>query len=265
VIASLAGLLTGLAAGFVGVGGGEFRIPILVRVLRFPIPQAAGINLVVGLFTVTLGVFRRWGQHPFGGDAVVLLGVMALASAAGATLGVLGRRRLPVRLLGLAVRAYLVVVGLWMLYEAIAHVEHVLVDPSGAARWVLAAAVAFAIAVVSGVMGVAGGEMRIPALLYLFGVPIVEAGTLSLLVSIPTVAAGALTDRRLGGIPNAVLRVTLVLALASLAGVWLGAMLLPYANRELIKGTLGVVLLLASVRLPTDVGGPPPAAGAGRM
>lgn len=265
MIASLAGLLTGIAAGFVGVGGGEFRIPVLIRVLRFPIPLAAAINLVVGLFTVTLGVLRRWGQHPFSDEAVMLVGVMATASGAGAVIGVLGRRRLPLAPLGTAVRAYLVVVGLWMLYESIAHAEHVLLDPEGAARWALAAAVAFVIAVVSGVMGVAGGEMRIPALLYLFGVPIVEAGTLSLMVSIPTVAAGAIVERRLGGIPDSVLRVTLVLGIASLVGVWLGAMLLPYANREVLKGTLGVVLLLASVKLPTDVGGPLPAPGGGRV
>jgi uncharacterized membrane protein YfcA len=87
--------------------------------------------------------------------------------------------------------------------------------------------------------------------MYLFGVPIVEAGTLSLAVSLPTVAAGALTDRRLGGLPNTVLQVALVMGMASAIGVLLGAALLPYANREVIKGTLGVVLLLATVRLAT--------------
>ena len=53
-----------------------------------------------------------------------------------------------------------------------------------------------------GSYGCTRGEMRIPALLYLFGIPIVEAGTLSLAVSVPTVAAGAFTDRRIGRIPG---------------------------------------------------------------
>lgn len=109
--------------------------------------------------------------------------------------------------------------------------------------------VAFAIAVVSGVLGVAGGEMRIPARLYLFGVPIVEAGTLSLAVSIPTVAAGAFADRRLGGIPNSAVPIAVAMGVASAVGVLIGAAWLPYAGREVIKGTLGVVLLLATVRL----------------
>lgn len=248
-VASVSGLLTGVAAGFVGVGGGEFRIPVLVQLLQFPLKLAGGVNLLVGLFTVAVGVFRRWGQHSPTSDDLMLVAVMGVASLAGAALGVLGRERMPVRPLRVVVCAYLVIVGVWMLYESIAHVEHALLNPAGMDRWLLAALVAFVIAVISGVMGLAGGEMRIPALLYLFGVPIVAAGTLSLAVSIPTVAAGAFADRRLGGIPNAVVPLAIVMGVASALGVVAGAWLVPYASREVIKGTLGVVLLLATVRL----------------
>ena len=248
-IASVSGVLTGTAAGFIGVGGGEFRIPVLVSLLKFPFKAAGGVNLVVGLFTVALGVLRRWGQHSWTGDDLLLVGVMGVMSLAGSAVGVFGRERMPVRPLRIIVCSYLVVVGLWMLYEAIAHVEHVLLEPTGLARWTLAGVIAFGIAVVSGVLGVAGGEMRIPALLYLFGVPIVEAGTLSLAVSVPTVAAGALTDRRLGGIPNSALRLALLMGAASALGVLIGAALLPYADRDSVKAALGIVLLLATVRL----------------
>jgi uncharacterized membrane protein YfcA len=249
VIASVSGLFTGVAAGFIGVGGGEFRIPVLVELLKFPLKLAGGVNLVVGLFTVALGALRRWGQHSLTQDDLMLIGIMGIASLAGAAVGVFGRERMPVRPLRVVVCVYLIVVGIWMLYESFAHAEHVLLEPTGMARWILAAVIALAIAVVSGVLGVAGGEMRIPTLLYLFGVPIVEAGTLSLAVSIPTVAAGAFTDRRLGGIPNSVVRVAVIMGIASAIGVLVGAALVPYASREVIKGTLGVVLLLATVRL----------------
>jgi uncharacterized protein len=249
LIASVSGLFTGVAAGFIGVDGGEFRIPVLIELLKLPLKLGGGVNLVVGLFTVVLGVLRRWGQFSPTRDDLTFIGIMGAASLAGAALGVLGRERMPVRPLRIIVCVYLVVVGLWMLYGSIAHVEHVLLDPRGVSRWIFAAVVAFAIAVVGGVLGVTGGEMRIPALLYLFGVPIVEAGTLSLAVSIPTVAAGAFTDRRLGGIPDSVVRVALVMGIASAVGVLIGAALVPYASREVIKGTLGVVLLLATVRM----------------
>jgi uncharacterized membrane protein YfcA len=39
------------------------------------------------------------------------------------------------------------------------------------------------------------------------------------------------------------------MGIASAVGVLVGAALVPYASREVIKGALGVVLLLATVRL----------------
>jgi uncharacterized protein len=249
VIAVISGLLTGVAAGLIGVGGGEFRIPVLVQLLGLPLKLAGGVNLVVGLFTVVLGVSRRWGQHASTRDDLVLAGIMAVVSVIGAAIGVFGRQKLPLRPLKWVTCVYLVIVGAWMLYEAIAHTEHVLLDLRGAGRWILAALVGFVTAVASGILGVAGGEMRIPALLYLFGLPIREAGTLSLMVSIPTVAAGALTDRHLGRLPNTVLRIALLMGAASAVGVLAGAALLPYADRDVIKGSLGIILMLATVRL----------------
>jgi len=248
-LAVISGFVTGAAAGLIGVGGGEFRIPVLVQLLGFPLKFAGGVNLVIGLFTVLLGALRRRGQHSWTREDIVLTGIMGGVSVVGAALGALGRGKLPFRPLKWVVCVYLIVVGLWMLYEAIAHVEHVLLEPTGVVRWVLAAAVAFAIAVASGMLGVAGGEMRIPALLYIFAVPIREAGTLSLMISIPTVAAGAFTDRRSGRIPNAVLKIAVLMGVASASGVLVGAALLPYVDRDVIKGSLGVILLLATVRL----------------
>lgn len=93
----------------------------------------------------------------------------------------------------------------------------------------------------------AGGEMRIPALMYLFSVPIKEAGTISLLVSIPTVAAGAITYRRLGLLPNRALVVAIMMGLGSLIGVLIGASLLAVVDKHTIKGLLGVILLMATV------------------
>lgn len=252
-IAIVAGLVTGTAAGLIGVGGGEFRIPVLVRLFRLPLKLAGGVNLVIGLFTVSVGVLRRWGQHVWSRDDLVLVGIMGAVSLLGAVLGALLRGKLPFRPLKWILISYLILVGAWMLYEAIAHVEHVLFQPTGAGRWLLAGVVGFVIAVVSGVLGVAGGEMRIPALLYLFGVSIKEGGTLSLMVSVPTVAAGAVTDRRMGQMSNTGLFLAVRMGVASIIGVLIGAALLPYVDRETIKGLLGIILLLATVRLTTGV------------
>jgi uncharacterized membrane protein YfcA len=91
--------------------------------------------------------------------------------------------------------------------------------------------------------------MRIPALMYLFAVPVKAAGTVSLIASIPTVAAGAFTYRKLGHIPNRVLVLSLVMGAGSIIGVLAGASLLPFVSKHTLKVMLGLVLLLATVCL----------------
>src|SRR5439155_4963759 len=96
-IAATSGFVTGAAAGLIGVGGGEFRIPVLVQLLGFPLKLAGGVNLVVGLFTVILGLLRRQGQHAWTRADLVLIAIMSGVSVVGAALGALARGKLPFR------------------------------------------------------------------------------------------------------------------------------------------------------------------------
>lgn len=242
----LSGIVIGAAAGLIGVGGGEFRIPVLLHVLRLPVKEAAGANTVIGLFVVVLSVIRRWGQQQLTADDLTVGAVMAVASVLGATLGARQAHRLPTPLLKRVVCVYLLVVGVWMVVEGLAEAEHSLIEPTGWLRWTLAAVTGFFIAAASGALGVAGGEMRIPALMYLFALPMKVAGTVSLIASIPTVAAGAFTYRTLGHIPRRVLLLSLVMGAGSLLGVLAGAWLLPYVDKHTLKALLGVILLVAT-------------------
>lgn len=243
------GILIGAAAGMIGVGGGEFRIPVLLYVLRMPVRVAAGANTVIGIAVVVLGAIRRLPQQEWqDGDASVAT-TMTVASLVGAWVGAAFANRMPLKPLKAFVIAYLMVVGIWMIVEAFMHADDAILDPTGTAQIAFAAVTGFATAAVSGSLGVAGGEMRIPALVYLFAMPIKQAGTISLIVSIPTVAASAVAYRRMGHIPNRVLAVTSVMGAGSLIGVLIGAAMLPYVDKHALKGILGAVLLLATACL----------------
>lgn len=248
-LAAVTGLVTGAAAGLIGVGGGEFRIPVLLYLFGDQVKTAAGVNLIVGLFTVCLAFIRRWGQHAWTAEEVVLTSVFAVASLIGAVLGARQAHRWSSPLLRKIVCIYLLIVGAWMVVEALAESDHVLLNPEGMSQFLLAAILGFVIAAVSAVLGVAGGEMRIPALMYLFSMSIKEAGTISLIISIPTVAAGAVTYRRLGHVPNRVFLIAMLMALGSLVGVLIGTSLLPLVDRHVLKGALGSILLLATAAL----------------
>jgi uncharacterized protein len=248
-LAAVFGVITGAAAGLIGVGGGEFRIPFLLYLFGSEVKTAAGVNLVVGLFTVCLAFIRRWEQHAWAAEDIMLAAVFTVASLFGAVLGARQAHRWSSPFLRKIVCLYMLVVGAWMISEALSQTDHVLLSPQGITKILLAALCGLAIAAVSAALGVAGGEMRIPALMYLFAMPITAAGTISLLVSIPTVAAGALTYRRLGHVPNRVLLIAIVMAGGSLAGVVIGTSFLPLVNKHVLKGILGIILLLATAAL----------------
>lgn len=249
LVALGAGLILGAAAGLIGVGGGEFRIPVLLLLFRLELRTAAGVNLLVGLFTVSLAFARRAGHYTWSAEDLLLAGVLIGASLAGSTLGARRAHRLPSRALLMGVRLYLLAVGTWMIGEVALQAETVLIRPDAWARLALAATLGLAIAAVSGALGVAGGELRIPALMYVFGFGVKDAGTLSLLASIPTVAAGAVTYRRFGHLPDDAVRLALVMGAGSLAGVLAGTALLPLVDQRVLKGLLGLVLLLAAASL----------------
>jgi uncharacterized membrane protein YfcA len=253
----LSGIVIGAAAGLIGVGGGEFRIPVLLHLLRLPVKVAAGANTLIGLIVVVLSVARRWGQQPLTADDLMLGAVMAVVSILGAVLGAGQAHRLSTPLLKRVVCLYLLAVGAWMIAEGLAQAEPSLIEPRGWLRWTLAALVGFLIAIASGALGVAGGEMRIPALMYLFAVPVKAAGTISLIASIPTVAAGAVTYRRLGHMPNRVLALSLLMGAGSIIGVLIGAAMLPLVDRHTLKALLGLILLTATacLMLPVLLGG----------
>jgi uncharacterized membrane protein YfcA len=131
IAAFVAGLVLGTAAGLIGVGGGEFRIPVLLHLLNLKVKTAAGVNLIVGLFTVILSFFRRWGQQPFASEDVTLASVLVVASVIGSAVGAQEAHRLPSQPLKKIVLAYLLIVGIWMVIEAFLHAEFVLFQPHG--------------------------------------------------------------------------------------------------------------------------------------
>jgi hypothetical protein len=56
------GVLIGIPGGLIGLGGAEFRLPVLVGVFKYPILKAIVINLVVSLVTVVFSFILQ--EHP---------------------------------------------------------------------------------------------------------------------------------------------------------------------------------------------------------
>ena len=58
-ISSLSGLAIGFLSGLVGIGGGEYRAPVLIYLLRLKTKFAIASNLLIGLLVVSTSFIRR--------------------------------------------------------------------------------------------------------------------------------------------------------------------------------------------------------------
>ena len=99
--------------------------------------------------------------------------------------------------------------------------------------------------VLAGLFGVGGGILFVPTLVAL-GLGQVEAQATSLLAILPTVAAGAWNQRRYGNLRP---RTALVLGLASIFGVEVGARIATSLPEDTLRRLFAVLLLAVAAQL----------------
>ena len=251
---ALVGFVVGLAGGLVGLGGAELRLPYLAGTLSLPLKTAIPVNLAVSLITLLAALPTRLYTLKTASLTPYLYetSAMAIGAVLGAYAGVSGLRRLSPVTLRRAVFALLLALGLVMIAESIVSFAPLgLLSGSLLLKITSGLALGSAIGAISGLLGVAGGEVIIPTLVLGFGAPIKAAGSLGQMVSIPTVLtgfvrhyrAGALKDRKL------VMRLILPMGLGATAGGIGGGLLASIAPSSLLKAVLGVILIASSIKV----------------
>jgi uncharacterized membrane protein YfcA len=116
-------------------------------------------------------------------------------------------------------------------------------------EWVLAVVFGYLVGVISGAVGVAGGEYRIPVLMFVFGLPIKIAGSTSQLVALPTIVVALIRHLRRTQLARQELRLTVGMAAGSVAGVLAGTVVLLGAEELVVKVAFVGILAYAVFRL----------------
>lgn len=172
----------GILGGVIGLGGAEFRLPLLIGAFGFPALEAVILNKAISLAVVASALPFRAGTVPFGSIAAhwsVILNLLA-GSILGAWLGAGWTPRIKSETLYRVIAVLLVLIAFVLLLgHGAAGSGHTLF--TGAAQIVAGVISGLAIGIVAAVMGVAGGELLIPTLILLFGVDMKLAGSFSLL------------------------------------------------------------------------------------
>lgn len=244
----LVGFAVGIAGGLIGLGGAELRLPYLVGVLRLTPHQAVPVNLAISLCTLVAALPAR--LYMLNAAALVPhlaeTAAISFGAVAAAWFGAGILRRLSPTSLARLIFVLLLVLGAAMIAEAwIELAGDGLLPVAPVVR--IAAGVAFGILIgaISSVLGVAGGEVIIPTLVFGYGVPVKEAGSLSMLISLPTVVAGLIRHGRLGAFADraTILGVIIPMGAGSAAGAIAGGLLVGLMPANLIKLGLGFLLV----------------------
>jgi len=248
-------------AGLIGLGGGEFRLPVLMQVIGFPARAAVPLNLVISLVTLSAALVTRNHAVPAASVLTHLPEVVGLAigGVVSAIYGIRLVARISDRRLTIVISALLAALGVLLLVEALFPFgQAVIASESGLVRGIAGVAIGLGVGMVSSMLGVAGGELLIPALVFLFGADIKTAGTASLMISIAIVATGVWRYHRAGALPlkGGTQRIVASMSVGSLIGAALGGWTVAVAPAVLLKELLGAVLIVAAIKTVRKHGNP---------
>jgi uncharacterized membrane protein YfcA len=214
------GSLVGFSLGLTGGGGAIFAVPLLVYGLDLPSREAVGVSLITVGATAVVGFAQRLGRRTVEIPTGLLFAVAGMATA---PVGAWLSRQMPEALLLVLFGALMLVIAARMWFKASRSEPSTACvpldenagpscrrDPLGELHLtsrcaVLLGAVGLAVGILTGLFGVGGGFVILPALVTFSGMGMQRAIGTSLLI-IALVSASGIVSHFLAGdtVPGAV-------------------------------------------------------------
>jgi len=259
----LFGLFVGLALGLTGGGGAIFAVPLLVYGIGTPTKEAVGISLAAVGVASFVGFLLRWRVR----EVEIRTGLLfAIAGMLGAPLGTWLASFLPdaVLLLGFAGLMLIVSIRLWQQAAKSTFSPEISVgstadsqdgpacrrDAGGALILssrcaLLLLLVGLLTGVLSGLFGVGGGFVNVPALVLFSGMSMRRAVGTSLMV-IALVSVSGVTSQVWSGreIP---LLITVLFVLGGIAGLFAGQQIGRRLSGPILQKVFATVILVVAV------------------
>ena len=245
----------GVALGLLGGGGSILAVPVLVHLMGLPAKIAVPMSLPVVGIAAAAGAIARGRKGQLRLETVTLFAACAmLASYLAARVGtqIPDRPRLILFALVMLIASAL----MWRRSRRPPPSAAAAASPVTATAPAKVVPVAVAVGVLTGLVGVGGGFLIVPALAGVLGLPMASATATSLaVIALNTVAAGA------GWIGRVSLdwRTTAMVTAAALVGMALGTRLAPrFSARTLTRAFAVLLLLLAGFMLVQEFRAPLP-------
>lgn len=246
-----AGAAVGLLGGLVGLGGAEFRLPMLLAVFGFAALAAVIVNKAMSLVVVVAAIPARLTAVPLAQVADEWTAVLNLlaGSLIGAWVGASWATRMATATLYRVLAVLLVGIAVVFTAERLGTLPTA--DLVGPVQLVAGVVAGFGIGVVAALLGVAGGELLIPTFVLLYALDTKLAGSLSLLVSLPTmlVAFFRYSRDQAFEVLSQNKRFVVAMATGSIAGSIAGGLLLGVVAEAVLVPLLALLLLYSAVKV----------------
>jgi len=241
-------------AGLIGLGGAEFRLPILKGLFRLETLKAVILNKATSLIVVFFALLFRSYEIPFEQllEHKCIIINLLIGSMAGAWIAAGIAMKIDEQTLDRIIFILLLFLAIVLIFE------HWFIPEKNGALFdslvmeVIAGLVAgFGIGVVASMLGVAGGELLIPVIVLLYGVDVKLAGSLSLAISLPTMIVGfarystsqafiVLQEER---------GLLIAMAIGSIIGAAIGSVLLGVVSSNMLILILAFVLIVSAYKI----------------
>lgn len=252
ILAMSTGTAVGTLGGLIGLGGAEFRLPLLIGVFGYSALPAIILNKAMSLAVVGSALPFRTSTIPFHlllARTDIILTLLA-GSLAGAWFGADWATKLKSHTLYRILSVLLVAIALALAFGHNVSATSA-ASLTGMSLVIAGAAAGFGIGVVASLMGVAGGELLIPTIVLLFGADIKLAGSLSLAVSLPTMIVGFSRYSRdqSFAVIRTEYRFVASMVAGSLLGAFIGSRLLGVIPTGVLLPLLVGILLISAVKV----------------
>jgi len=236
----LIGLIAGGFGALVGLGGGVIMVPLLVGWARLDQHRAHGTSLFAVAGTATVGVisYATGGRVDFA--AAGLLTVTAMAAA---RYGAAYTTRLDAAKLKRIFAYFLIITALVLPFKS--QLPHVAAGGAGLTSWLILLAAGALAGFLSGLLGIGGGSVMVPALVLGAGLPQQLAQGTALAAMVLPSFIGAYTHWRLGHVDK---KIAPGLLLGIVIGAFLGGRFALSIPEGILRWIFAVVLLWTGVR-----------------
>jgi len=249
---------TGIISAMIGVGGGFLIVPSLVLLFNLPFQQAAGTSLAMIVFTAVSSTLAYVRQRRIDYGLGLLL---TLGSVPGGVVGAALTQFIAGKALSAAFGVFLSSASLRMVFSKGSPTKETKPIAKGWRRSLVDAAehkfeyavnplrglgLGFLGGLVSGLFGVGGGVVMVPAMRLILGVPMHLAVATSMFIMIFTSLSGVLTHLTLG---NVLPEYVLYLALGVIIGTQIGAFMAWKTRERRLQMVFGSFMLLIGVRM----------------